>query len=355
MILNINNIKYYDSASTTPVDSRVKDAMMPYFDEIYGNASSNHYYGKEAKQAIDKARDNVAKIINSTQKEIYFTSGSTESINWALKGYLEGNPENGNHIITVKTEHKAVLSTCEYLETKGYEVTYLDVDNNGLIDFSELNNAITINTALIAIMYVNNEIGIIQDVEQIGKIAKENNICFFCDATQAVGKIQVDVFKNNIDLLCFSAHKMNGPKGIGALFVKNTVRLTPLIHGGSQERGQRGGTYNTPLIVGFGKACEISILEFNSRGAIIQEKRKEIFDMLKGQDVIENFLEVTKVSNIISLTILEEDSDMFLIRNSFFFVASTGSACNSRLIETSHVIQNVFPENLHNKVIRISI
>lgn len=183
--------KYLDAAATTPVDPRVVDAMLPYFSEIFGNASSNHVYGKQAKQAIEVARNQVAQLINADSKEMYFTSGATEAINWAIKGYLEANPEKGNHIITVKTEHKAVLNTCEFLETKGYEVTYLNVDENGLISFAELQKAISSQTALICIMYVNNEIGIIQDIPEIGKIAQENNVTFFCDATQAIGKVQL--------------------------------------------------------------------------------------------------------------------------------------------------------------------
>ena len=220
-------IHYFDNASTTKVDSRVLEAMLPYFSEIYGNASSNHDFGKMAKQAIELARKQVAELINAKENEIIFTSGATESINLAIKGFVESNFEKGNHIITVKTEHKAVLATCEYLETKGVEVTYLDVDKDGLISINDLKEGIRNDTFLICIMYVNNETGIIQPINEIGSIAKENNIPFFCDATQAVGKIKVDVLENNIDMLCFSGHKLNAPKGVGVLYKNKNIDLTP--------------------------------------------------------------------------------------------------------------------------------
>jgi cysteine desulfurase len=348
-------IKYWDAAATTPVDSRVLKKMLPYFSEIFGNASSNHVYGKQAKNAIEEARKHVAAIINADPKEIYFTSGATEAINWALKGYLEANPEKGNHIITVKTEHKAVLNTCEYLETKGYEVTYLDVNENGLINLLDLEGAIQSNTALISVMYVNNEIGIIQDIQLIGEIARRNNIVFFCDATQAVGKIPVDVLKDQIDMLCFSSHKMNGPKGIGALFLRNGIKLNPLIHGGGQEKGLHGGTYNTPLIVGLGKACEIAHTEHELRLKETIKKRSEVFEILNNEELVENFKEARTVSNIISFTVINGDADEFLIKNSKMFVASVGSACTSHIMEISHVIKAIFPNELQNKIIRISI
>lgn len=247
-------INYFDNASTTQLDSRVLEAMLPYFNEIFGNASSNHSFGKISKQAIEKSRLQVAELINSNESEIIFTSGATESINFALKGFVESNFDKGNHIITVKTEHKAILATCEYLETKGIEVSYLDVDSEGLISIEELKQAIRTDTILICVMYVNNETGVIQPISEIGSIAQDNAIPFFCDATQAVGKISIDVFKDNIDMLCFSAHKLNGPKGIGVLYKRKGIELTPLFHGGGQENGLRAGTYNTPLIVGLGKA-----------------------------------------------------------------------------------------------------
>jgi cysteine desulfurase len=348
--------KYYDNASTTQIDKRVFDAMIPYFNDFFGNASSSHVYGKESKRAIDNARFQVADLINAESKEIYFTSGATESINWALKGFLEANPEKGNHIITVKTEHKAVLKTCEYLESKGYEFTYLDVNENGLISLEQLENSIQKNTALICIMLVNNEIGVIHDLKTISEIGFKNNVAVFTDATQAVGKIKVDVNELNVDLLCFSGHKLNGPKGIGTLYVKNGIKLTPLIHGGGQENQMRGGTYNTPLIVGLGKACEIVNSEFSSIQNKLNQERIEIIREFEVNNIgIENFKGVNKTPHIISILLNNIDAEEYLMANSNEFVASTGSACNSSLIEISHVIENVFPSEYHNKIIRISI
>lgn len=338
-----NKPKYLDAASTTPVDPRVKEAMLPYFDEIFGNASSQHIYGKQAKRAIDKARGQVAEIINADQKEIYFTSGATESINWALKGYMEANPEKGNHIITVKTEHKAVLNTCEYLENKGYEVTYLDVDANGLISLNELKNAIQNKTAIISVMYVNNEIGIIQNIQEIGKIARDNSICFFTDATQAVGKIEVDVVKDNIDMLCLSAHKLKGPKGIGSLYIRTGVKLEPLIHGGGQENGMRGGTYNTPLIVGLGKACEIAQSEYKSN----LEKYtllKDVWEERLSADAQLLFKNSNVAPHIMCFRSKNCESEEFLMLKAKEFAASTGSACNSNIVEKSHVTAALRPD-----------
>ena len=347
--------KYLDAAATTPVDKRVLDAMYPYFSEIFGNASSNHIYGVQAKKAIETARSHVAKLINVDTKEIIFTSGATESINLAIKGYTESNSHKGNHIITLKTEHKAVLSTCEYLETKGFEVTYLDVDSNGLISLEDLKSAIKETTILIAIMYVNNEIGIIQPIASIGKIAQENNIGFFCDATQAVGKVKVDVLVDNIDMLCFSGHKLNGPKGIGILYKKKDIELTPLLHGGGQENGLRSGTYNTPLIVGLGKACEIISEELDEITASLLEKRKKIEKYYLENNIGKvNFINVKRAPHIVCITLNEFNAEDFLILNSKEFSASTGSACNSNIISVSHVLL-ALKQKKNNINIRISI
>ena len=346
---------YLDAAATTPVDPRVVDAMLPYFTEIFGNASSNHVYGKHAKRALEVARNHVAQLINSDSKEIYFTSGATEAINWALKGYLEANPEKGNHIITVKTEHKAVLKTCEYLETKGYEVTYLDVDQNGLISFEELQQAISSQTALICIMYVNNEIGIIQDIPKIGKIAEEKNVTFFCDATQAIGKVPVDVVSDKVDMLCLSAHKFNGPKGIGALYVRKGIRINPFIHGGGQENGLRAGTYNTPLIVGLGQASKIAKEEFEGRIEQLKSKRLEIehYFVSNNYGTI-NFKNQRTAPHIISVSLKGQDAEDFLIEKNQEFVASTGSACNSNVIMHSHVLKAMKINDLV-RILRISL
>jgi cysteine desulfurase len=348
--------KYYDAAATTPVDKRVLEAMLPYFSEIFGNASSNHDYGKKAKYAIENARLKVAELINADKGEIFFTSGATEAINWAIKGFLEENIEKGNHIITVKTEHKAVLNTCEYLETKGYEVTYLDVDSNGLISTKELLEAIKPNTILISVMYVNNEIGIIQDIKTIGKIAKEHGIVFFCDATQAVGKIPVDVVEDNIDMLCLSGHKFSGPKGIGALYIKNGTQIAPLIHGGGQEKGLRGGTYNTPLIVGLGEAANIAKEEFLMNFKSLMLKRSKIETYITANNIgTINFTNQNRAPHIISLSLLNnKTAEEFLIEKNKEFIASTGSACNSGIIEESHVYKALISSN-SKSIVRISI
>lgn len=347
---------YLDTASTTRLDSRVLEAMLPYFTTMYGNASSNHSFGKVSKQAIEQSRKQVSELINANTNEIIFTSGATESINLALKGFVESNYDKGNHILTVKTEHKAVLSTCEYLETKGIEVTYLDVDPNGIISLDELKNAIRKDTILICVMYVNNETGVVQPIYEIGLIAKKNDIAFFSDATQAVGKIKIDVEKENIDLLCFSGHKLNGPKGVGALFKKRNIELTPLIHGGGQEYGLRAGTYNTPLVVGIGKACEIALNEIRANtaslhktnGYLIQELNK-----IPGTVIIGN--EDSRISNIIDVMIPGLNSDIFISKETGFAL-SNGSACTSQIIESSHVLKAMGFNDLEcQQTIRISI
>ena len=329
--------------------------MLPYFDEIFGNASSNHLYGKQAKKAIDNARENVAKIINAKAKEIVFTSGASEAINLGIKGYLQSNKDKGNHIITVKTEHKAVLSTCEYLESTGTEVTYLGVDENGLISLQQLKDAIRKETLLICVMYVNNEIGVIQDIESIVTIAKESNIAFFCDATQAVGKIPVKVEESNIDLLCLSAHKFNGPKGIGALYVKEGIKITPQIHGGSQENGLRAGTYNTPLIVGLGKACELALLELDSNYKKLKEKQVALEKHYQENNLgTINCKAANRAPHITSISLNNMEAEEYLMLNAKEMAISTGSACNSSIVEDSHVLSEI-DKLTNSKTIRLSI
>src|SRR6202790_1842816 len=252
---------YMDNHATTPVDPRVVEAMLPYFTEKFGNAASrNHSFGWAGEEAVETARQQIASLINATPKEIIFTSGATESDNLMIKGVAEMYREKGNHIITQVTEHKAVLDTCKRLEKYGYQVTYLPVGKDGRIDLDHLRRAITAKTILIAIMYANNEIGVIQPIEEIGRIAKEQGVLFHSDGVQAAGKIPVDVQKDGIDLLALTAHKLYGPKGCGALYVRRRnprVQLGSIMDGGGHERGMRSGTLNVPGIVGLGKACEI--------------------------------------------------------------------------------------------------
>lgn len=347
---------YLDNASTTKIDYRVLKEMLPYFTEIFSNSSSHHKFGAMSKKAIENSRLMVSQLINCKPKEVLFTSGATESINLAIKGFVEANEDKGNHIITVKTEHKAVLSTCEYLETKGYELTYLNVDQDGLISIKELRESITNNTCLIVIMYVNNETGVIQQIGEIGRIAQERNVCFFCDATQAIGKLPINVEKENINMLCFSGHKINGPKGIGVLYKKYDIKLTPLIHGGNQEQGLRSGTYNTPAIIGLGKACEILIKEEAINNQNIQNLNKYLVNSIKR---VSSFREISKdifrVPHILNLIIPNLNSNIFIDKYSSIAV-SNGSACNSEIFTDSHVISSMLKKGeFENNYIRISL
>src|ERR1700751_6065349 len=282
---------YMDNHATTPVDPRVFEAMRPYFTTTFGNsASRNHSFGWEAEEAVEKSRKQISDLIGATTKEIVFTSGATESNNLALKGVFEMYAEKGNHIITAATEHKAVLDTCKRLEKEGGRVTYLAVQQNGLIDLDQLRAAITDKTILITIMYANNEIGVLQPIAEIGKIARERGVLFHTDSTQAVGKVPVDVNKDNIDIASISAHKMYGPKGVGALYVRRRnprVQLTAQIDGGGHERGMRSGTLNVPGIVGLGAACEFAQKEMpeeSKRLAYLRDKLKD--RLLAGLDEV---------------------------------------------------------------------
>lgn len=351
----LKELKYLDNAATTRLDKRVLDGMMPYFQDLYGNASSTHKLGEQSKSAVEKSREQISSDLNCNASEIIFTSGSTESINLAIKGFVESNSDKGNHIISVKTEHKAVLETLRYLETKGIEVTYLEVDTDGLISQEELIESIRDTTLMIAIMYVNNETGVIQEIGKIGEIAKERGICFFSDATQAIGKINVDVNTLKVDMLCFSGHKINGPKGIGVLYIRDGIEVTPQIHGGSQEHGLRPGTYNTPLIVGLGIAIQIASNDLmkNHRKAI--ELRSKILEYCSSNNIGKPVFKLDNtVPNIISIELNNIEAEEFLMLNSTVFYASMGSACNSGLQVKSYVIDSIF-KNSQKQIIRISI
>ncbi len=250
---------YLDHAATTPVRPEVVDAMLPFFTEKFGNPSAAYGHAFSAKNGVDKARNIAANALGATAKEIYFTAGGSESDNWAIKGVADAYKSKGKHIITSKIEHHAVLHTCEFLEKQGFEVTYLDVDEDGLISLEELEAAIKEDTILISIMFANNEIGTIEPIKEIGEIAKKHNVIFHTDAVQAFGQVPINVDELHIDLLSASSHKLNGPKGVGMLYVRKTVKLSNLVHGGGQERSKRAGTENVPGIVGFGKAVVIAI------------------------------------------------------------------------------------------------
>jgi cysteine desulfurase len=335
---------YMDNQATTAVDPRVLDAMLPYFSEKFGNAASrNHEFGWKAEEAVESARAQIARLIRATPREIVFTSGATESDNLAIKGVAESHRPKGNHIITQVTEHKAVLDSCKRLEKYGYEVTYLPVTPDGLIDLDELRRAITPKTILISMMYANNEIGVIQPIARIGKIAKEHRILFHVDAVQAVGKIPVDVQNDGIDLLAISAHKIYGPKGIGALYVRRKdprAEISATIDGGGHERGMRSGTLNVPGIVGLGKACEICQKEMAEEGPRLGRLRDKLRDSivsrLEGTAI--NGSLTHRLPNNLNLSFSGVEGDALLMGINDVAVSS-GSACTSAMIEPSYVLR----------------
>jgi cysteine desulfurase len=335
---------YLDNHATTRVDPRVVEAMLPYFTEKFGNAASrNHSFGWAAEEAVENGRAQVARLINATPKEIIFTSGATESNNLAIKGVAEMYREKGNHIITQVTEHKAVLDTCKRLEKYGYEVTYLPVAKDGRIDPDDLRRAITPKTILITIMYANNEIGVIQPVEEIGKIAKEKGVFFHSDAVQAAGKVPVDVQKENIDLVSISAHKLYGPKGVGALYVRRRnprVQLASIIDGGGHERGMRSGTLNVPGIVGLGKAVELAqneMPEESKRLSGLRDYLKEgIFAKLDEVYINGSMTHRLPHNLNVSFAYVEGESLLMGIND---VAVSSGSACTSATLEPSYVLK----------------
>jgi cysteine desulfurase len=335
---------YMDNHATTPVDPRVFEAMRPYLTTIFGNsASRNHSFGWQAEEAVDKARKQVADLIGATAKEIVFTSGATESDNLAIKGVAQMYAEKGNHIITAATEHKAILDTCKRLEKEGCRVTYLPVQTNGLVDLDELRAAITDKTILITIMHANNEIGVLQPVREIGKIARERGVLFHTDGTQSAGKVPVDVNGDNIDLMSISAHKMYGPKGVGALYVRRRnprVQLTAQMDGGGHERGMRSGTLNIPGIVGLGEACAIAqkdMPEESKRMAYLRDKlRGKLLNAL--DEVYINGTEEHRLPNNLNISFAYVEGESLLMGINDVAVSS-GSACTSATLEPSYVLK----------------
>lgn len=335
---------YLDNNATTPMDPRVLEAMLPYFVENFGNAASrSHSFGWVAEEAVDYAREQVAKLINADPKEIIFTSGATEADNLAIKGVYEMYASKGNHIITCTTEHKAVLDTCKHIEKLGGQVTYLQVKEDGLIDLNELEKAITDKTILITIMYGNNEIGVVQPIAEISKIARKHGVLFFTDATQAVGKIPVDVNADGIDLMAFSAHKMYGPKGIGALYVRRKnprVKVTAQMDGGGHERGMRSGTMNVPGIVGFGKACEIAMNEMAEEAKRLSAMRDRLeAGLMELEEAYVNGNREHRLPHVTNISFKYVEGEGLMMGFNKDIALSSGSACTSASLEPSYVLK----------------
>ena len=350
---------YMDNAATTPVKPEVLDAMLPYFTEKFGNPSSIYSISSENKKAITDAREVIAKTINTTPENIYFTAGGSESDNWALKATADAYASKGKHIITTKIEHHAILHTCEYLETKGFEITYLDVDENGLVKLDELTAAIRPDTILISVMFANNEIGTIEPIAEIGKIAHEHGVLFHTDAVQAYTQVPIDVEAMNIDMMSTSGHKINGPKGIGFLYIRNGVKIKSFIHGGAQERHRRAGTENVTGIIGLAKAAEIATANMKERTAeeikvrdhLIERIEKEIpYAKLNGD-------RVKRLPNNVNFSFqFVEGESMLILLDSKGICASSGSACTSGSLDPSHVLLAIgLPHEIAHGSLRLTI
>jgi cysteine desulfurase len=352
---------YLDYNATTPCDPRVVESMIPFFSEDFGNASSkDHWYGWQAGEAIKDARESVASLIGASAKQVVFTSGATESVNLALKGRAEAMAGKGDHIITCKTEHSAVLDTCSALEKKGYHVTYLDVNDNGQLSTEQLEASITAETVCIAVMYANNETGVIHPVNEIGSIARKYNIAFLCDATQAAGKIQIDVNKDQIDLLAFSSHKMYGPKGVGALFIRNRDQqyIMPQQNGGGHERGLRSGTLNTSAIAGFAKAAELCSEEMSGeskRLTMLRDRMEQLlYQYIPG--LIVNGSGAPRLGHVSNIAVPYDDTEQLLLSLSSYIAISRGSACADLIQKPSHVLKAMGSTDAHaNRSLRISL
>ena len=346
---------YLDYTATTPTHPDVVKAMLPYFTDVFGNPSSIHSYGQEGKGAIEEARVKVAELIGAQDEEIVFTSGGTEADNFALKGVAYANEKKGNHIIASPIEHHAVMETCKFLEQRGFRVTFLPVDEYGLVDPDDVRRAITSETILISVMHANNEIGTIEPIAEIGKLAREAEICFHTDAVQTVGHIPVDVDEFGVDLLSLSAHKLYGPKGVGALYIRKGTKLTPFMHGGEQERRRRAGTENIPGIVGLGKAVELVRQEMSEEAERLTLLRDRLIKGLMEQidRVHLNGHPRARLPNNVNVSIdFVEGESMVLNLDLEGICASTGSACSSASLEPSHVLlaTGVLPEQAHGSL-----
>ncbi len=350
---------YFDNAATTRLDDEVLQEMLPYLKENYGNASSIYKLGRESRKAVEESREKISKVLNCKPNEIYFTAGGSESDNTAIKGIAKANKKKGNHIITSKIEHPAVLETCKQLEKEGFEITYISVDENGIVDLEELKKSIKPTTILITIMFANNEIGTIQPIEEIGEIAKESNIYFHTDAVQAVGNAKIDVQKLNIDSLSLSGHKIYGPKGIGALYVKTGVKFEKFIDGGHQERNKRAGTENVAGIVGIGKSIELAYENLNEHNKKIKELRDYYVEQVKEKIPyikINGDMEKRLPGNCnISFRFIEGEG-LLLNLDLKGICASSGSACTSGSLDPSHVLLAIgLPHEIAHGSLRISI
>ena len=340
----MDNIKYFDHAATTAVNKEVLEAMLPYFTKEYGNASSMYSISRRARKAIEEARQKVAQAINAKPNEIYFTSGGSESDNLAIKGIAYANRNKGNHIITCKIEHHAVLETCETLEKEGFEVTYLDVDDKGFVHLDDLEKAIKLNTILITIMFANNEIGTIEPIKEIGEIARRHHVYFHTDCVQAIGNVKIDVQGMNIDSLSMSGHKLYGPKGIGALYVKQGIDFQKIQNGGHQENNKRAGTENVPGIVGMGKAIEIAYRDFEENEKHLKRLRDFFFNEIEKRisDIKINGDREKRLPGNCNVSFANVDAEELLMKlDEKGICASAGSACSTGSTEISHVLKAI--------------
>ena len=349
---------YFDNAATTKISKEVIDSMQPYLNEIYGNASSIYSIGRETKKAIEVAREKVAKAINADSNEIYFTGSGTEADNWAIKGIAFANQHKGKHIITTNIEHHAVLHTCEYLEKFGFETTYVPVKKNGIVDVNDIKGATREDTILISVMFANNEIGTIQPIKEIGELAKEKNIYFHTDAVQTIGNIPVDVKELNVDLLSLSAHKFHGPKGVGALYVRNGVNIDNLLHGGGQEKRRRASTENIAGIVGLGTAIEITTKNIDEKVKyLIKLREKTINGLIENiPDIIVNGDREERLPGNVNVCFKYIEGESILLHlDQYGICASSGSACTSGSLEPSHVLLAIgLPHEIAHGSLRLS-
>ncbi len=350
---------YLDNAATTKTAPEVVEAMLPYFTEYYGNASTVYAFGEESKKAVTKGRDTIANALGAKPEEIYFTAGGSESDNWALKATADAYQSKGKHIITSKIEHHAILHTCDYLEQHGFEITYLDVDENGLISLEDLEAAIRPDTILVSIMFANNEIGTIEPVAEIGRIAHEHGVLFHTDAVQAFGQVPINVDEMNIDMLSSSGHKLNGPKGIGFLYIRKGVKIRSFIHGGAQERKRRAGTENVPGIVGFGKAVELAVANMKERTDKEIELRDHLIERIEKEIpyVKVNGDRVKRLPNNVNVCFrFVEGESLLIMLDMKGICASSGSACTSGSLDPSHVLLAIgLPHEIAHGSLRLTL